>query len=1105
MCRTRSRRTRAELVSRLSVQGIDVGVPPRLAGVDSDLNLSRQFVRRHRPQYALAVLAEIEKRLDALEPNGRIRYRFYQQRAAAYLQLGRSEDALQLAKRALDHDSNGVHALIVAGLAAMNLGDMSSALHYGTKATTVAPDDPLAWGCMAQIASNADQPIPPPPLGIATSQQYREALIQVELNSGNVETVVTATDALLREGVRTGHVLVCRAEALITTAAHDVTVMSAAIADEVERLTTDAIEECQPSDDVLRRALLARALARRAIGRVEEGNRDVEQARELQPDDPQAILEAAQIKIIDGDYDGARRLLTGLVVEQFPLLLALRAFASASLGERDTARRDIDEALRRIGQAHEPNAVRLAAADAAIQLPDATLAERCLAGLSRESCGSARYRMIRGRLAFAMNDQAAAIVSFEAAAACDATLRAGCYAELGSRLLQSDAPAEAVRAFEKSDPLPLKAVPQYVQALVRANHLVTADEIVARHLSEQCAPDWAVEAAAQIAIAREDTDTAARQLLRLCDRRSAVPAARLQLASLLIELERVSEARPIVDALLAEVERLSPHLRMGLARLLFGMGDRVRSLDVAFTAFRLADDDPEMHRGLAVLALNSEVPVEAVPAVGPNTFARFRHKNTGETKQYVVFSQGPVNAAASQILVPAAEALNILGLKLGEYAALGDWYETPWELTEVKPALQHIVQDILAHFEDRFPDAPFFVRGFSIGGQQRVADFAPMIDVLHKKAERRDTLVRLYRDRVLPLGFLAEASGSTIAEAIAYLRTDSGGGTVLVEWSDSAGQQQSLAAVAQSDRVVLAESALDAAYRLDLLDSISGRFSLICPTSLRVSLHTRLRELEKMVERGHQVISTDGPGLRIHEWPAGDPTLVEQRDRIRALTIWLDSKVTFEARPLESVEADSERSSGRELIGQSSFDSLALARYRRATLYADDLGLRGFGLHMNVPSFATPSLVVGLGEAGVLSPDSVAHRLLQLVLMRFVHVPLTLDLSKRIVGTLKGEALVQALSANLLPPVFTPQDGGRLGAQTLRWVSTEAILSNTVATITRQWLEAMAVHWPKRLCSYVLLRAAIDELSLLPQALDVVKGVCTEFAKPQFVLTGRQA
>src|ERR1019366_4650897 len=166
--------------------------------------------------------------------------------------------------------------------------------------------------------------------------------------------------------------------------------------------------------------------------------------------------------------------------------------------------------LRRLTEAHEPNAVRLAAADAALELGDIGLAERALLGLSGAAIGSARHYIVRGRLAFVKTDIAEATTCFETAADREEKLRAVCHAELGSRLMSANRPREAVKAFEKSDPLPRKALPQYVRALMLTDQLVLADRLVKDQLQRaDSIPDWALDAAAHIALVREDLEGAA--------------------------------------------------------------------------------------------------------------------------------------------------------------------------------------------------------------------------------------------------------------------------------------------------------------------------------------------------------------------------------------------------------------------------------------------------------------------------------------------------------------------------------------------------------------------------------------------------------------------
>ena len=757
MCKMRGRRTRKDLLKLLETEGIKINPPAPIARIQSALDVSRSLLKKAQPSSALGLLSDIERQNEFTTVDGGTRYRLLQQRGAAYLQLDRPQDALEFALRALDHDPAGFHALMTAALASMNLGETERALQYAERATVAAPYDGDAWAVRAQVETSLGRPLPTPPLRVQETVTYRSGLVQVLLNLGRVDDVVSNVDALLQEGQRSADLLLAKATALMSTPDHNIMVPSLAIAEEIERLTTEAIEERDPSDHTRSRAYLARAMALRALSRPDEASADIQRAQDLHPNDPAPIVEGAQVLMNDHDFEGARRLLSRPVVERYPLLIALRAQVLAHLKDRDGAKRDIHEALRRLNDAYEPNSVRMAAADAAVELDDVDLAERTLAAVSGPAAATARHAIVRGRIAFAKHDTAAMIEAFHGVVAREEKFRASAYGELGSRLYAMKKYAEAVDAFRMSDPLPERLKEQYVRALGAANQIVDANGLIEEELQKgPRTPDWALDLAAHIAEAREDPEVAVRHLTTLCARRTATPAARLRLASLLMLLDRQPEARPIVEALVADGDELEPSEQMAVARGVFWLGDRERALRLAFAAYRRADADAELQRGLVSLALSTEVALPIVDVVGLDTSVRLKNRSTGQERVYVVMSDEPVNAALNQISVSAAQALHILGLKIGDEAPLNDIVAT-WRVVELKSALQHIVQDIMAQYEHRFPDRPLFAKSFKLSeGLNDVRDFAPMIAILHQGDEHQKQLVRLFRKELNRPGFLGD-------------------------------------------------------------------------------------------------------------------------------------------------------------------------------------------------------------------------------------------------------------------------------------------------------------------------------------------------------------
>ena len=83
---------------------------------------------------------------------------------------------------------------------------------------------------------------------------------------------------------------------------------------------------------------------------------------------------------------------------------------------------------------------------------------------------------------------------------------------------------------------------------------------------------------------------------------------------------------------------------------------------------------------------------------------------------------------------------------------------------------------------------------------------------------------------------------------------------------------------------------------------------------------------------------------------------------------------------------------------------------------------------------------------------------------------------------MNGTARLDAIATTLVPGSFTPQTAGRLAAQPLKWVATETIIGDSLPDLTGLFLNAMARHWSKPMCSAALIRGAMEEVPLLPMA-----------------------
>lgn len=125
------------------------------------------------------------------------------------------------------------------------------------------------------------------------------------------------------------------------------------------------------------------------------------------------------------------------------------------------------------------------------------------------------------------------------------------------------------------------------------------------------------------------------------------------------------------------------------------------------------------------------------------------------------------------------------------------------------------------------------------------------------------------------------------------------------------------------------------------------------------------------------------------------------------------------------------------------------------------------------------------------------ERLYRLTKMRYIRIPLTLELLKLLVRSTTGRERLQAIANNLAPPAFTLHAAGRLSAQLLKWAATEAILPDSLSDLADVLLASMASYWPRPACAHALVRAAVDEMSLLPGPCDAIKKACITFVRPE--------
>jgi predicted Zn-dependent protease len=1095
ICANRGRLTGASLIEALKAAGIRLKPARQTRRWHDDLRHSKKLLESEDAEAALALLRQIEADAGDKADRG-VLYRISQHRAAAYLLLGRFKDAIGSAHKSLDHDSTGVHALVNLANALALDGQLDEAAGVAQRATELHPQSSEAWIVRTHVALDREQLPLHVPDEVANTRAYRLGLLRLHLFRGNGEDAVALSEVLLGEGPRTPDLLFYRMEALSLELGQASSRDRSDRASDVERLAAEVLgTDLESASSFRRRVLVRRAIARRILGKDEQAAEDIRAIREIDADDPDALLQEAQLHISAGRPEKALELLQRHSLSETPFLLAMRCILLAESGKVDEARKDLDAALQALPAALDGDGLRAALAEAAIELKEAALAQRLLDQTTDDYKKSAEFSTLSGRLAATQGDFDEAERLYDDASNRNPHLKDRLLAELASHFLKAKKYDHALRVYSAAAVVPRAAKRAQIKTLFALDRLKEAYAVIQELALEGPLPDWALAYAAEIAVRRNDPFGVVDYLEQLAEREGAGPDSRLVLVQTLIGLGRTDQARDHAQRL--ATESLDPREAMALSHLWLQLREPDKALPLALHAYRSAPNDPELSRAFASAVLSSRTSPTEVDKVEADTHVTLRSTD-GSTLEYVMFSEPAAFRINNEISLEEASVLGLVGLRAGDTFVQnpGAFFEVRFKVEKIQSSLTYAFQDAIANYGKRFPTAPFFVVGFNIKTEApTISDFQPLIDSAHQRERKQQSVLEIYRQQALPLDFTARMAQVDICALMAELGRSGSNHVLIVEYSDDSGVQLSRAAARDATRVVLTRSALFTMDAFDFRRRIGG-MEWIAPRSLRDDLRAELNEADTRVREGERVFGTGARGLALSEWPANHPTLVARRDALTELLSWFDTNVTVMPRPLEVFD-DPKRLSVelRSSLGDAAVDALELARHTPAVLYADDLGLRRFALEQQARSFSSVSLLQVMAERGTISAQERDRLLIVLLEHHYQIVRPTPELLAEAAKPDKSPAARRAAFQALSNGALDLVQAARTLAGSVRSASIQPVRTTATEEIVRLGLEALTQVFATGPTVQLVARLAESELALLPEQLQVTKDTCAAFRK----------
>jgi tetratricopeptide (TPR) repeat protein len=224
---------------------------------------------------------------------------------------------------------------------------------------------------------------------------------------------------------------------------------------------------------------------------------------------------------------------------------------------------------------------------------------------------------------------------------------------------------------------------------------------------------------------------------------------------------RHDEARGlIVDADVSALEG-SDEDKMALAQLRWRYGDST-ALDLAYDVASNARENPDVclkYIGFFFGELGGEdqPKVEEPDSVSIGVWARAR-KADGEIFEFLVAEQP--DFPRGQFTTANPIVAGVIGKKAGESFTVNvRGTEQTWSVEEIRSRHLLLCHEIMTSFQKHFPENGGLY-SVSVQGE----DLSPVLDVIRRRRERADTLVKTYQEKHLPLGIPANLGSMTSIE-----------------------------------------------------------------------------------------------------------------------------------------------------------------------------------------------------------------------------------------------------------------------------------------------------------------------------------------------------
>lgn len=565
---------------------------------------------------------------------------------------------------------------------------------------------------------------------------------------------------------------------------------------------------------------------------------------------------------------------------------------------------------------------------------------------------------------------------------------------------------------------------------------------------------------------RYDTDTAIEILNEEISRRPEDKALKLRRSKLGLALDRAD----LVDqdpSSVPAAEEVEPRTAVEAVRVLKAIGQEQYAVQYAYTVLRHNFQDPDAHGAFTLACLFGNEPQVEEPACVETDAAVCYVEQGDSVPRWIIVEATPDPNSQfpdSELSPDNASCKAMMGKKVGDTFVLakGAIQDRTGEIKEIQNKYVHRLRDCMKQWQVRFPELPVVeaVKLPEKPGKSGESEFN--IDVLFQSVDRRheDTrkIERMYKESPPPLHMFGEYFGGNAFTALQHLasRTD-----VPVRCCHGSGEEHDHAAKAlrACNTLVLDVSAIASLFLLDRLDILEN-----WPIDLVVSRNT-VNELRQMIANEVQVHS--GASEQLVKTKTGYAFVertAEQKEayvgKLRHLVEVLETTCKVESCEALATMEPEKRETLVNCFGQYGAEAVLLAAGPGGVLWTDDFVQAALARGEYGASRVWTQLVVGArAESGMVDPEIFLDASAKLLGYRYSFTGPNPEIVRQagVIAEWKVDSwpLSQALS------VFAEESASleqilRLAAGFLVLLYQEPLLSTTKANITVKILEHIA-------------------------------------------------